>query len=312
MANIFQSHEWEQFKLQSGYQKSYRVDGVLVLQKNLPLGRTMLYAPMVSQPTADEIMNSESRIKDFMAEIRKIGNEQNSIFFRLEFDVPVDHDSYPIIHDSAIVQSFEEMQPENTWVLDLSQSEEEIQKNMKPRARYNIRLAEKSGVTVKSGFTAEHLDIFYNLHSSTAIRHGISYRSKDYFARLVECLRPAGLVKIFVAYLDEEPISSHIIISSGDTAINMFGASSTDHREVKAPHLLQWRIIEECKSNGFAKYDFFGIAPSDDSKHKWAGITSFKKSFGGYQRDLMGSYDLIFKPLEYQIFKLAENIRRPK
>lgn len=308
--NIFQSSQWENFKLKTGYQKSYRVDDILVLQKNLPLGYSMLYSPMVSQPESDGIMNGESRIKEYLDQIKKIGQENKSIFYRLEFDVPLTNS--PAYQFTGFSRSFEEMQPEHTWVLNLSDCEENILKNMKQRARYSIRMASKYNVEINSGASKEYVDLFYTLYSQTAARHKITYRSKKYFDELFDSLVQNNLIKFYAAYLDGAALACSIVVFSGKTAINMFGASSTEHREANAPNLLQWEIIRDCKKEGYKKYDFFGIAPTDDSKHKWAGITLFKKSFGGEQRDILGSYDLVLMPIEYNLFKIVEKIRRPK
>jgi len=90
----------------------------------------------------------------------------------------------------------------------------------------------------------------------------------------------------------------------------MFGASSDEYKNLMAPYLLHWEIIQEARELGFEKYDFFGVAPDDDPKHAWAGVTRFKKQFGGEVESIMGSYDLVAKPIQYKLFKLAEKIRR--
>ena len=149
--NLFQSPEWEQFKLATGWQKSHRVDDILILQKSLPLGRTMLYSPMVDEPELVRIMNKESRIKDsVVSEILKIGKSNKAIFYRLELDVPAHNSSFPegtlelgITHNSLFKKSFEEMQPEHTIVLDIDKSDDEILGQMKPKGRYNIKVAGK-------------------------------------------------------------------------------------------------------------------------------------------------------------------------
>jgi lipid II:glycine glycyltransferase (peptidoglycan interpeptide bridge formation enzyme) len=77
-----------------------------------------------------------------------------------------------------------------------------------------------------------------------------------------------------------------------------------------APYLLHWEIILDAKKQNLKEYNFLGVAPNEDQNHPWAGITRFKKQFGGYQADILGSFDLPLKPLEYKLFKFAEKIRR--
>jgi lipid II:glycine glycyltransferase (peptidoglycan interpeptide bridge formation enzyme) len=210
------------------------------------------------------------------------------------------------------------MQPEHTWVLDITKDEETLLAEMSMRCRYNVRLAEKSGITVTSsvGLDEDKLDNFYKLYSITGKRHGISFRNRTYFASLLEILGQNDKAYVYNATLDKDGIktvlSAGILIYSGNKAIYIFGASSNEHRNLKAPNLLVWQMILDAQRHGATEFDFYGIAPDDNPKHPWAGITSFKKQFGGRQVDIVGSYDLVFKPLEYKAFKVAEKMRRRK
>lgn len=316
MESIFQSKEWEEFKLKTGYQKSYWIDEILVLQKSLPLGYSMLYSPMASQSQIDRITNNESGIKDeFLSEINKIAKENDSIFYRLELDILFNPNSIFIIPTSNFAKAFEHMQPENTWMLDITKNSDQLLAEMSMRCRYNVRLAMKSGIEVESAENDQKmLKDFYSLYSITGKRHSITYRNISYFQNLLDILSKGGYARIYSATFESEgeskTLSSGIVIYSGKKAIYMFGASSNEHRNLKAPNLLVWQMIADAKAKGCETFDFYGIAPDDNPKHPWAGITSFKKQFGGYQENILGSYDLIIQPIMYKIFKMAEKIRR--
>lgn len=310
MQSIFQSEEWEKFKLKTGYQKSYWVDDVLVLQKNLPLGYSMLYSPMAGS----RIQDTEFSSQHFVDQIKKIAKENKSMFFRLELDIPKQLNSESRILNS-FVKSFEHMQPENTWMLDITKDEDKLLAEMSMRCRYNIRLAAKSNIEVTSAENdKEMLENFYSLYSITGKRHGITYRSKNYFQSLLDILGKDSYARIYNATLkldgEKKTLSSGIVVYSGKKAIYMFGASSNEHRNLKAPNLLVWKMIQDAKARGCETFDFYGIAPNDDPKHPWSGITSFKKQFGGYQVDIHGCYDQILRPIEYKLFKVLEKIRR--
>jgi len=309
--NIFQSKEWEEFKLATGYQKSYRINDILVLQKNLPLGRTMLYSPLVGSEAAG-IMNNELGIREFSEQVSNLGKSNNSIFYRLELNVPIQDSKFKILNSAfGFAKSFEEMQPEHTLILNIASSEEEILSQMKEKGRYNIKIAQRSGLTLKTALSSgPELDDFYKLYQLTGKRHGITFRGKNYFATLLDILGKSDLAKLYLAYHEDTPVAGSIVVDSGDTAIYMFGASNNEFRNLMAPYLLHWQAILDAKAKNQIKYDFFGIAPDDNPGHPWAGVTRFKKQFGGHQVDILGSFDLIFKPLEYQIFKIAEKIRR--
>ena len=125
-----------------------------------------------------------------------------------------------------------------------------------------------------------------------------------------------GFAELALAEYAGEVLAAHIVISFGETATYVHGASSSKSREVMAPHLLQWKTIKRAQEKGFKKYDFFGVAPHSakasrgtDASHPWAGITRFKLGFGGRREDYIGAYDLVLHDGMYHIFNAARRLR---
>jgi len=313
MNSFFQSPEWEQFKLKTGYKRSYRINDILVLERQLPLGRSMLYSPLVAEK------NYESRIKNqgFIERVVKIGKENNAIFYRLELDIPKELSTFHFpLSTRNFVKSFEEMQPENNWVVDITKEENEILAQMKQKGRYNIKVAEKNNIEITSSNNiGKELDIFYDLYSKTGKRKGVTYRGKAYFKNMLDILGKIDYARTYAATAKIDgktvPLAAAVIIFYGKEALYLYGGSSDEYKNLMAPYLLHWKIMLDAKEKGIEEYNFLGVAPTEDPNHPWAGITRFKKQFGGSQEDIMGSYDLILKPLEYQLFKIAERLRRP-
>jgi len=343
--SIFQTPEWARFKCQTGYEKFYEIDGVFVLQKKLPLGRTMLYSPMINQA-----QSSKFKSQNYNSKLKTLGKENKSIFYRAEFDILATSELVNWLTSNKFIKSFEEMQPEHTLILNITKSDEDILAGMKQKGRYNIKIAEKHGVQVKK---SRDVSDFYQLYEQTAKRQKITYREKEYFQKLLDNLEPKGYAELFEATLRKDTITkiqdtntehvnaeltdchpelachgdmpmvsgsqqnnNEMVLASAivsfykNRATYLFGASSDEMRNVMAPYELHWKIIAEAKRRGCTEYDFFGIAPDDDKKHPWAGVTSFKKKFGGKQVDLLGSWDLILRSNEYRVFKILERLRR--
>lgn len=306
MNSIFQTKEWEDLKLQTGYQKRYRLEDILVLQKNIAFGRTMLYSPRVSEEQLAKKFENGEKTKIFFEKIKDIAKKNKSIFYRLELDIPLTHNSKFVVPE-GFVKSFEEMQPEHTLVLDISKSEEEILKQMKQKGRYNIKIADKHKVEVKK---SRKIDNFYKLYIETAKRQKITFREKQYFQKLIDILEPKGYCEVFEASTEGEVLATAIVTFFKGRSTYLFGSSSRKNNKAMAPYKLHWKIIQDAKERGCREYDFFGVAPENKPNHPWAGVTSFKEKFGGKRVSLMGSYDLILKPLEYKLFKVAEKVRR--
>ena len=76
--------------------------------------------------------------------------------------------------------SQDQIQFRNTVLIDLSPSEDELLAGMKQKTRYNVRLAQKKGVTVRAG-TTEDLPMLYRMYAETSVRDGFLIREEGYY-----------------------------------------------------------------------------------------------------------------------------------
>lgn len=209
-------------------------------------------------------------------------------------------------------------QPQTTLILDLSESEDEILSHMHSKTRYNIRLAIRKGVTVRSG---ADIDTFWQLHSETTDRDGFGGHTKEYYAKFLEM----PMAEQFTAYIDDTPIAAIITVLHDGVMTYVHGASANAHRNLMAPYLLQWEAMRYAKQRGAAQYDFWGIspiypqgeAPTETcyngycwtATHPWTGITRFKVGFGGTVVTYRDAQDVIFSPLVYRLYQYIHRLR---
>lgn len=184
------------------------------------------------------------------------------------------------------------MHPELAWLLDISKSEEELLSDMKKRTRYSIKKAVKEGVKIVKGPLLEDLENFWEIYLETAARQGFVPFSKDYLAREFDIFSKSGKIMIFSAYSKERLLASAMIVFANGSAFYHHGASRRDDTGVPAAELLQWEAIKEARASGCKTYNFWGIAPEGESKHPWAGLSVFKKGFGGYPESYLHAQDL--------------------
>ena len=71
-------------------------------------------------------------------------------------------------------------------------------------------------------------------------------------------------------------------------------------------------MIFDAKAAGKKIFDFWGITTSEDPKDPWYGFSKFKKSFGGYQIDYAGTYDLPINKVKYLAYSLLRPINKFK
>ena len=295
----------------------------LVVKHNLPMGRSYLYCPQgpIFQNREYKIENTEL----LFDKIKELAKKEKAIFLRIDPAISISAYGGPVegwqnsvfppmadqpkagkIQELGLIKTKKEIQPKDTLILDITKSEDELLSHMHHKTRYNIRLAERKGVKVRQSTDSKDIDIFWHLMLKTAQREKFKSHSREYYKKQLEVLGKEGLVKLFLAEYQGKIIASNIVSFFGSKATYLHGASLYQYREVMAPHLLQWQAILEAKKQGCTSYDFWGIAPKDSSDHPWAGITRFKKGFGGKEIHYIGAHDLVFQPIWYKLYNLAK------
>lgn len=204
-------------------------------------------------------------------------------------------------------------QPEATRIIDLIQSEEDILKQMHPKGRYNIKLAEKSGVKIKhclfiDEVVEEDIEAYEKLASETAKRDGFTGGSTKRYAAFLAHI-PGSFLLLAYAPDHAEPIAGLIGVHDvGRTGIYYYGASDYHYRAMMAPYLLQWEAIKMCKKAGSTRYDLLGIAPPDQLHHPWSGISDFKAKFGGTVVTYPPEQEIVLKPVMKRLLQMKRRI----
>lgn len=200
-------------------------------------------------------------------------------------------------------------QPAVTRILDLTKSEDVLLAEMHSKTRYNARLAERHGVTVRQG-TIEDIQKYIALEEETAKRDGFKPLSASYVKKLFTQLAPTGLIRLRMAEKEGVLLAASIETVSADTVTYLFGASSTEQREAMAPFALHLNAILSAKAEGKHWYDLWGCNPDEEQdpfyKPSWKGITRFKSGWGGELVRYAGTWDL---PLNPKLYRLIQKIR---
>lgn len=293
-----------------------------IIKHDLPFGKNYLYIPhgpiyrLGIIEKIEEIYKKENinpkeiyldkkanYFYDFLEAVKKLCQEEKSIFFKMEPVLKSEFHKKMILR-TEIKASNKEIQPSQTIILDLEKSEEELLAEMKPKTRYNIRLAQKHGVEIHrcDSESKEYFDKFLELMSETAERDGFSLHGKESYEKIFDMRSDDFRNTIYVAVLNGEVLATAMINFFNDKAVYLHGASSSKHRNVMAPYLLHWEIIKKAKAEGIKKYDLWGISD------KWPGVTRFKQGFGGKEIKYIGAFDLIVNKFWYQIYSIARKV----
>ena len=197
------------------------------------------------------------------------------------------------------------IQPQRTIRVSVDADDETLLERMKPKTRYNIRLAERRGVRVRAG-TCDDLGTFYALLRETSLRDGFGIHRPEYFHDLFQVFgEDAGL---FLAEWDGEPAAAVLVIRSGTEAVYLYGASTTRHQRHMASYLVQFAAMRWARERGCRVYDLWGIPQHDEPPQEivghqlnvrrglW-GIYRFKLGFGGEIYTYPGAYERAYSRL---------------
>lgn len=335
---FLQSWGWSQFQEALGRQVyRFRVDRpagmvggdehedtiaqFMLVYHRLPFGRRYAYVPrgpVVAVADGSEL--ARAYLETCNGALREAIRREAAVFARVEW--PWQTGDEPAGREDFVRWGFtpvRSVQPADTVIVDLTSSEDDLLAAMHQKTRYNVRVAEKHGVTVRDArhdnahLLRHDIDLFWSMLDETAQRDRFHTHPKPYYASMLDVLSTAkgGGLKVRLVFAEHggRAIAAALIGEYGDTVTYLHGASISAERRVMAPYLLHWSVMRDAKRDGFRKYDFWGVAPTDDASHPWAGITRFKTGFGGERVGYLGAWELPGDRFWYTLYRYAKRFR---
>ena len=168
---ITQSKDWQKLQEDLG-EKSYLITEkdyhFLAIEKNTPFGK-YLYLPY--GPVADD----KQGIKHALNALTKLSEENDYIFIRVEPQL-----KSALENLQYNLKKTKDLNPKETWVLDLTGNEEEVKSRLPSRLLRYYKSAENKGITVKSSKDPNDIKYLIKLQNELANKKGINTFSEDY------------------------------------------------------------------------------------------------------------------------------------
>jgi peptidoglycan pentaglycine glycine transferase (the first glycine) len=332
--HVLQSTPWAELKSRFGWgaqrlalaRGKELTAGAQILYRQLPLGLRFAYIPRGPVADPQDRETFAALLEGLYAAARKRG----AFALKMELNILTPGSSLPsaALRGSSTLQAGGRVdvglpiQPRTTIHVDLTRDLDTLLAQMKPKWRYNIRLAERKGVSVRIG-SAEDVVTFYRLLQFTGERDAFAIHSLDYYRVAYESFAKQDSARLFVAEYENEPLAAIFVTALGEEAIYLYGASGNAHRERMPNHALHWQAMQWAKSRGCTRYDLWGIADTawaeapgtapdetPDEAHLPHGLYQFKQGFGGVVVRYAGAYDVVFSPWRYQLYTRALAARR--
>lgn len=348
--HFLQTYEWGQVKAKYGWSPLYvvwnadrrwkvesdpnslstfhsPVAAALILKRTMSLGGlsarlSILYAP--KGPLLD--WKNKSLKNRVLNDLQSFAKKESAIFLKIDPDVvlgtgvPASESDVLDQHGQDVMAelrqrgwgySSDQIQFKNTVLVDLSPSEEELLRRMKQKTRYNIRLSEKKGVTLRIG-TPQDFGLLYKMYAETSVRDGFVIRGESYYRTvwgtfMANAQSPITNLQLpftepLIAEVDNEPVAAIFVFYFAGRAYYVYGMSRVAHREKMPSYLLQWEAIKRAKAKGCTVYDLWG-APDvfDESDSMW-GVYRFKEGLGGGVVRTLGAWDFAPHPTWYKLY----------
>ena len=182
--------------------------------------------------------------------------------------------------------------PDETLLVDLG-PEAAMLAQMKPKGRYNARLAARRGVEVVSSRDAGDIHEFYHVLEQTARYQDFRLEPKRFFINLVQTLLP-DLGRLAFARYKGITLAAALTVRLGATVTFLYGGHLPLFPEVMASYALHWHILREAAADGYRLYDFYGYVPPGRAEHPYDRFSRFKEKFGGRPVRWIGSRDVVF------------------
>ncbi|MBN2460419.1 MAG: GNAT family N-acetyltransferase, partial [Candidatus Cloacimonetes bacterium] len=188
-------------------------------------------------------------------------------------------------------------------IIDLTQSEQELWKQVYPKRRNEIRRAVKEGTSVRllegNDEIQEALKILENVYG----RVKLPLAAATVFQAASRILAPLGMIRFFGAVNSGRIIGTIVVLCYKNVIYDWYAGSYREHYDKYPNDILPWEVFLWGRETGYEIFDFGGAGKPGIPY----GVRDYKKKYGGslvnYSRFIR-----IHKPLLYQIARTGFSI----
>lgn len=298
-----QTSAWAEFRKAWGNEVLETKYGILTLHK----------LPLINKKIGMFIKGLKPT-KEMLTDLKKIGRENKLVFIKMEPNVEKEESIVKLMRSSGATEGKTLFTPTTFWV-DLTPSEDELMKSFSSKTRYNIRLAQRNGVTVKENNSDAAFERYLELTRETVERQGFFAHSAKYHRLMWQMLgkghtrqASAGeekgkrIAHLLTATYQGEIITTWILFEWKDFLYYPYGASTEKYKNVMANNLMMWEAIKLGKKLKLKTFDLWG-------REEGKGFTKFKEGYNPAVIEFLGTWDLIINPTLYSIYRIAESVR---
>ena len=245
-----------------------------------------------------------------LARLKALAQQNKCAFIRLQPYLLDNEENQLFMEDLKLKVSPVNLNAPHTLKIDLTQDANEILASQAfKNTRNYINKAKRAGLQIREDNSEKALADFLKLLEYTQKTQGFVANDKQFIQAQFQTYAEAGKIHLYQVFDGDakELLAGAIVIDQGSEAAYLYAASSEKGQRLQAPYLLQWQIILQAKERSLATYNFWGVAPPETSdKHRFSGLTRFKRNFSKNTYAYLPSYDAILDWKRYQPVQLWE------
>jgi lipid II:glycine glycyltransferase (peptidoglycan interpeptide bridge formation enzyme) len=192
----------------------------------------------------------------------------------------------------------------------MGKSEDELLAQMRKTTRYEIRKAQKLGVTIETSKDENDVKQFYDYQLETAQRQKFVPFSYKFLLEQFKVFFAADKALLYTAKFEGKILAQAFIIFYGSEAVYHYGVGTEEGRKYPGAYLIQWEAIKEAKKRGQNYYNFWGVASEEEKQHRFYTISIFKRGFGGKDTHYLHAQDLVINKPKYLLNFAVEKLRK--
>lgn len=312
-SNFLHSWQWGEFHiarkrtvLRRGIFDGDSLIGVYV--GHVESGRRGFHMQIVGGPIID--WANKTAVMSLFDDIRAQATTHNCIYVRIRPQLEKSATAEKQFKNLGLRPAPMYLSVELAGVLDITQSDDEIQKNMRQRLRRSLRKAEKNNITIETTTDPTSMKEFYAIQLQTAGRHGFVPFTEEFLTKQFAAFAETGNAVLYIARHQGEVLAQNFMLFYGNEASYHYGVSTELGTQLSGAPLLHMQAIKDARQRGIGRYNFWGIVDEDDTKHRYYGVSVFKRGFGVEELRYLHAHDMVIKRPAYTAIKAIDMIRR--
>jgi len=322
--HFLQTWEWGEIKQKYGWEKDFKVwhdgDGnviaaAMILMRSARFLKGLVNLRILYIPRGPLFVNMEaSTRKVVLDDLQEYARTKKAVFIKMDPEIII-YEGMPGEADEGTNQagiafqedlkkrkwffSSDQIQFRNTVVINLEPPEEDLLAAMKQKTRYNIRLAERRGVSIRQAHPAD-FSLLYDMYLETSLRDGFIIREREYYLDVWELFTSHAMAQAFIAEAEGEAVAGLFLFFVGKQAWYFYGMSTDRYKEKMPNYLLQWEAMRFAKNRGVISYDLWGAPDAFEPSDRLWGVFRFKQGLGGTVQRTIGAWD--YSPRKFLYF----------